>query len=185
MKHLRVIGLIPAILVGAAVLAVVLESTIRSDGPTSYQGPLAQSFGILRSTPDSPTPIEEGWINSAVRPFGQEGHLLAAHRMRTERGDLWVLPTRRLLCIAQVPHGSASCVPIRPALTEGVVVGTFDPPNSRIPHPHNFIVHGVVPDDVNQALVVMNHRQHRRVDVKGNSFSVSADKPIHVKELLP
>lgn len=67
---------------------------------------------------------------------------------------------------------------------EGVFLGTFRPPTNRDPTLHDFLVQGVVPNDVGRVLLVLGSHRKAIVAVRANVFSFEADEPIHVKSLL-
>lgn len=77
-----------------------------------------------------------------------------------------------------------ACDRERRAMREGVSLGVFDPPDEHRRGMHNFLVQGIVPNDVKQVLVLINNRRSLILDVKDNVFSIAADRPIHVKRLL-
>lgn len=69
-------------------------------------------------------------------------------------------------------------------MSKGVGLGVFDPPDEHQRGMHNFLVQGIVPDDVSGVRVSIDNGRQLTVDVEENVFSVAADKPIHIKRLL-
>lgn len=153
--------------------------------PTSSPAPehdeVRGSFRIFRSPPEKAlSAADRRSFNSLAiaapneRPEGAQ--------LAVEHGNLWVLSTDRLLCLAQ-PKGAA-CAPKRVAIREGVLLGTFQPPTTEHPVPHNFLLQGVVPDDVKKVQVVIGRNHLLIANVKGNVFAVERDQPVHLKRLL-
>ena len=150
--------------------------------PTLERREFHDSFGILRTFPEqAETATDRQSFKSAelVEPRARFKNLQLVARGSNR---LWVLSTGQQLCVAQ-PKG-ASCAPKKVSIEKGVLLGTFRPPTKRKPFPHNFLLQGVVPDDVEKVLVVIGKDRQLVVDVKRNVFSVERDDPVHLKRLL-
>jgi hypothetical protein len=147
--------------------------------------PEGQSLDSAFSVLHSPTEMahnrddERSWKNTGL--VAPKTHFVNAQLVE-ERARLWLFSSDRLLCLAQ-PRGAA-CAPGVEAIKEGLVLGTFQPPTASDPEPHDFSLEGVVPDDVNQVLVVVGKHIEVVVDVKSNIFAIERDRPVHLKRLL-
>jgi hypothetical protein len=170
----------------ALVIALLGQSVISalSEDPHPPRGAkgIAKSFQTLRTSSERMSKVEERWILRTLKPYEPSPVLLKSYPRHTNQGTIRVVITKSLLCLVQ-PRGTA-CASKQKATKLGVILGVFRPPNKHHRAPHDFLVQGVVPDGVSHALVVVDHRQYRTIDVKNNYFSVSADKPVHVKRLL-
>jgi hypothetical protein len=71
---------------------------------------------------------------------------------------LWVLVAQHSICIAEAK--AASCAPKKVAFREGLLLTTFTPPTKRFSAPSNFPLQGLVPDGVDQAVVVVGQPVH-------------------------
>lgn len=91
------------------------------------------------------------------------------------------------MCLVQANLGSISCSRRRQARSQGVVLGTFKPPTKEIPALHEFLVLGVVPDDVRFVVATIGrhlHERHIRVAVRNNVFAIAAEQPVLVRKLV-
>jgi hypothetical protein len=135
-------------------------------------------LGAPQETPRSPADkdsVKHVWL---VDPHAhpEQTQLVSLHPF------LWAVSTERLLCISQ-PRGAA-CASKWGAARRGVLLATFQPPTPRQPKPHDFLLQGLVPDDVNEVAVVIGKLQHQRVVVTRNTFSVKRDKPVRLLRLI-
>lgn len=105
---------------------------------------------------------------------------------RTRGGRVWIFLTDRQMCLVQANFGSISCMEKRLARLKGVVLGTFKPPSDETPYLHQFLVLGVLPDDVRYVSATIGrhrHQRHIRVPVQNNVFAIAAEQPILVRGL--
>lgn len=143
---------------------------------------LRRSFRILRTSPEHLRGSERSRILKHLSLDGSQALISEPQRAVTKYGPLWIFPTsKHLLCIAQARGGG--CAPVKVARKKGVYLGVFRPPTKQQPVLHDFLVQGVVPDDVKQVVVTVGNR-HTRLSVRRNIFSVKAEQPVHVKRLL-
>lgn len=164
-----------------AVFYTLVPSRSPEQGSSTHHSRLAAAFRIFR-TPTKTLPQRDARrINADLEANGlprpAEIHLAA-----TEQGRLWVFNSARQICISHV-RGIA-CSSWRQAMQAGLFLGVFDPPDEHRRDLHNFLVQGIVPNDVDRVLVLVNNRRHLTLDVEENVFSLAADRPIHVKRLL-
>jgi len=125
---------------------------------------------------------EEQRIRRTTSAYGLEAGVLRSQLVMTEFGRIWAFVHGRLICIANA--GAAACAPRRAARESGVLLGVFSPPNDRDPSIHDFLVQGLVSDDVKAVTVAVAEHGRITVDVANNVFSISASKPIHVLQLV-
>lgn len=142
---------------------------------------LATTFRIFRSPTETPPEVEKRRIMIGLAAH-KERRVPDTQLVKTEQGPLWILHTPRLICISHI-RGMA-CDRRRRAMSKGVGLGVFDPPDEHQRGMHNFLVQGIVPDDVSGVRVSIDNGRQLTVDVEENVFSVAADKPIHIKRLL-
>jgi hypothetical protein len=103
-------------------------------------------------------------------------------RALTVEGVVWAFRDARSVCIAQGDRGSVACVNADRIAREGLALGTFTPPSKQVPRPHSFVIIGLVPDQIHQALVAVG-KQREILPVQNNLFSASSDSPILLKRL--
>jgi hypothetical protein len=106
--------------------------------------------------------------------------------VRTRGGSIWAFLTGEKMCLVQANLGSISCSKKRLARSQGVVLGTFKPPSNEVPHLHQFLVLGVMPDDVRYVSATIGrhlHKRHIRVPVRHNVFAIAAEQPVLVRRL--
>lgn len=163
------------VMVGVGVLAS------SDSAPVPQRHGLWESFAILRSSPEEALTAADRKSFKSAALVESHGRIESAQRVRNH-GSLWVLCAGRHLCIAQ-PRGAA-CALENAASRHGVVLGTFLPPTGRHPIPHNFLLQGVVPDDVRKVMVVIGADRQLIARVTGNAFSVERDEPVRLKRLL-
>jgi hypothetical protein len=105
---------------------------------------------------------------------------------RTRGGSIWIFLTHQKMCLAQANFGSVSCLEKQRARSHGVVLGTFKPPSKEVPYLHQFLVLGVMPDDVRYVSTTIGrhlHEHHIKVPVRSNVFAIAAEQPILVRGL--
>jgi hypothetical protein len=167
------------VLLLAAISVIVLQDFRGSTAAPARPG-ATDPFEILRSPPERMESVaaKHSLRNAAVteprvrsksttcrqaqRFVGSVHPALAVHRPAT----------RSLLC----PKASAS--------RDGLFLGTVSPPTKRFPVPHDFLLQGLVPDDVGQVLVLEGKKRQLVVGVTRNVFSVKRNHPVHLKRLL-
>lgn len=172
-----------ALLIAALTIAVVITSGSSTSEleRSSLDKALASSFQIFRTPTETPPQAEAHRISGALDTYNAS-KVANIQRAATEQGPLWMFHTARFLCISHT-RGMA-CDREQRAVREGVSLGVFDPPDQHRSGMHNFLVQGIVPNDVKQVLVLINNRRKVILDVKENVFSIAGDRPIHVKRLL-
>lgn len=143
---------------------------------------IARSFRVFRGPSDPPSMAQEIRLRANVEMFEPQPEILRSRLVRTSRGPLWALATTNLVCIVHA-RGSA-CAPRVRAIGMGVLLGVFSPPDPRHHRMHNFLVLGLVPDDVIQAVASINGSRRIVVDAKQNIVSVAGDQPIQLAQLL-
>ncbi len=179
---------LPALLLLVPLVLLFLDGASQS-GPSESRPPrlpqnaIEGSFHIFAAPHTPPTPTERGRLSEAIERYESAARLLQVHRVETTHGRLWVILTERFICLHNV--GGTACAPKHQAAKNGVVLGLFSPPDQRHAEMHDFLVQGLAPNRYQQALLVINNQRHTVEDVDGNIFSVSANKPIHLKRLLP
>lgn len=176
--RLPLVLLLATLLMGAIGISLVANST-------PPQAPQHQEIGgvfrILRGPPET---ARSGADRRSLKSLSitAPGESLESAQLAVEHSHLWVLSTERFLCLAQ-PKGSA-CTPKNMAIRAGVLLGTFQPPTKEIAAPHNFLLQGLVPDDVRRVQVIIGRDHLRIVNVTSNVFSIERDQPVHLKRLL-
>lgn len=162
-------------------VGIAVDRSVTAPAPPEHHG-VEDHFSILRSPP------EEARSRNARRGL-KNLTILKAHPLTSkiqlgsrQRGGLWIIPTKRQLCLSQ--QRGVSCAPKRAAINNGIVLGTFRPPTSTIPAPHDFLVQGLVPDDVKRVLAIVGHHRQVVIDVNHNLFSIERDEPVNVARLL-
>jgi hypothetical protein len=165
---------------GAVALVVVFSNAASSSPPPTQSHRVREFFALLRSpSVNVRNPAARSSLMSAA--FAKP-RVRFTHAYLAERDGLWVLSSKRWLCIAQAE--AVSCAPTTVAIKEGVLLATFRPPTKRFPAPRDFLLQGLVPDDVQQVVVTIGKRRQLILDVKNNVFSVERDQPVHLKRLL-
>ncbi len=105
------------------------------------------------------------------------------HHAHTHVGEIWVFFDDSSVCLAQGDRGAVACTDPGHAHLEGVTLGTFTPPSSRLPRPHNFLVVGLVPDRIRQVVLNIGNRR-QTLTVRKNLFSVTSSRPILITRLV-
>lgn len=169
-------------ILGALVGMVVVVSVGVLGGAKAPPDNLQAVFSVLRTRPETaPRRVTANLLGMV--PHSEANELLARGMLATRmRDSTWVFSTTHQLCLVQM-RGS-SCAPKYVARHEGVFLGTFRPPTKRDPALHDFLVQGLVPNDVRKVLLVVGSHRKVVVDVKQNVFSFERDRPVHVKRLL-
>ena len=173
-----------ALSIAALAVAIVIASGSSSSElrRPSLDKALALSFQIFRSPTETLPQVAAHRISKALDDTYNANRASNSQLATTKEGPLWVFHAARFVCISHA-RGMA-CDRVRRAMREGVSLGVFDPPDAHRRGMHNFLVQGIVPNDVKQVLVVINNRRQLTLDVNANVFSIAADRPIHVKRLL-
>jgi hypothetical protein len=146
---------------------------------------IAAAFKVLRTRSEPlPSPI----VDHIARLLQASGKAkpVDTQLARTGGGSVWIFLTREKMCLVQANFGSISCSTKQLARSKGVVLGTFKPPSKEAPSMHNFLVLGVLPDDVGyvSATIGRHLRQHHiRVPVRNNVFAIAAEQPVLVRGL--
>jgi len=93
---------------------------------------------------------------------------------------LWVVNGVGDTCIVQAHGGAVSCVSRRSFLKTGTALGVvkLGPPPQR--KPQEFIVSGIVPDQITAVDLLVGDRV-RRFAIHSNSYSLRARVPVIVK----
>lgn len=171
------------ILVLALVAGAVPALRVLFPGSQSESEPrgISRYVEILSSSPEIPqTAIDRAALRN-VRLVNRRARFSDTQLASQDR-HLWLVSTPGLLCVAD-PRGAA-CAAKSVAINRGVVLGTFQPPSSNQPKIHNFLLQGVVSNDVDKVLVVIGDHQQLTIPVRQNVFSVERDKPVHLMRLL-
>lgn len=172
------LGSLLVIVAAGLVICVYILASLSATSDRLGDG--AASFGILQTQEEGPvTPADKRSLRNAIdiAPYPRFRTRQLAHRP----GSLWVFASDRSLCLAQPK--AASCAPMGEAIREGVFLGTFAPPNSNRPYPHDFVLQGVLPDNVRQVVVVLGRRRRLVVEVTNNVVSLRWQEPIRVARL--
>jgi len=176
--RLLLLLLVLVLLAGAAVV-VVLTST---NAPTSRDRyDVKRFFALLRTSPETPQSATDRTNVNNIRVVDPHAQPTKTQLVSRQSG-LWVVSTEDLLCISQ--RRGAACEPPEVAARRGVLLGTFQPPSKRHLKPNAFQLQGLVPDNVNNVLLIVGKRR-LVADVRRNIFSVEQDKPVHLLRLLP
>lgn len=141
-----------------------------------------RGFHLFSTPVEHPSAREEGYLRRNTSPYGLEAGVLRSQLVVTELGRIWVFPNGRLVCIANAR--AAACAPRRAAHESGVFLGVFSPPDTGNPSIHNFLVVGLVSDDVRAVTVVVGDHAPVTLDVANNIFNIRARKPIQVLQLV-
>lgn len=96
-------------------------------------------------------------------------------------GDgIWVTNGRDATCIVQAHGGAVSCARRSALFRNGVALGVAELGPLADRRTRGFIVYGIVPDQI-KAIEVKIGAKKRMVQVRDNSYSLRAPKPILVK----
>lgn len=172
--RLRLSSLLVGTLVGLCISACAT--------PTVRQAPDTRDFFRILRTPPEDARVRADLQGLANIHLYAPGAPISDLQLTIVRQHLWVASAGGQLCLAQ-PKGVA-CKPKEAATSEGVMLGTFQPPSERIPVPHEFRLQGVFPDNVSHILVVVGKGRRRAIGVHHNIVSMTEAKPIHVERLL-
>jgi hypothetical protein len=178
-KRLLLLALF-AVALAAAVFYALTPSRGTKQDSSARDNTLATAFHVFRTPVEDLSQAEARRIRAGLKANGLAG-ATDTHLAATGQGRLWVFTTADHMCISHM-RGMA-CDRKRRATHEGLFLGVFDPPDEDRRDPHNFLVQGIAPDDVGRVQVLIDSR-YLTVDVKENVFSVTANKPIHIKRLL-
>lgn len=146
---------------------------------------IAAAFQVLR-TPSEHLPPPLAQHIARLLNASEKAKPVHTQLARTRGGPVWVFLTREKMCLVQANFGSVSCSTRRLARSQGVVLGTFKPPSQEVPYLHQFVVLGVMPDDVRYVSSTIgrhSHVHHIRVPVRNNVFAIAADQPVSVRGL--
>jgi hypothetical protein len=159
--------------------------------------------------PTQPTPTGNGGLSTALATFSvlqspaerlprplrlhlgrilghylhSQFHPTSVQRVRSANGIMWTFVDGAAVCVAQGGRGSVACSQAGRAESEGVSLGVFTPPSERVPWPHDFLMVGLVPNQIDQVLVTIGRRQ-RTIAVHSNMFSASGGSPVLIKRLI-
>lgn len=179
MTHRLVVAFLLAALVAGAAAGI---DALSAESPSSQRSTnTSQLFEIFGTAAETPRTEADRVSLRNVRLVDSKG-VPTNRQLVSQREGLWAVATGHLLCIAQAR--GAACASQREAYEKGVLLGTFKPPNHRQSKPHDFQLQGLVPDDVEQVLLVVGVRKHLVIDVTHNLFSVERDKPVHLIRLV-
>jgi hypothetical protein len=157
-------------------------SACAAQEPPKQQGVnVTHSYQLLRSPPEQPhTPADRRSLAN-VSHYHPDAPI-SNPQLANRHHHIWVVVSGHLLCLAE-PRGVA-CKPKSASRAEGIMLGTFQPPSKRIPVPHNFLLEGIVPDNVSRLVLIVGRSQARTIVVRHNVFLVRGDEPVRVKRLI-
>jgi hypothetical protein len=145
---------------------------------------IKRTFALMRGPTESlPPPLHshlEQLFHRGTR-FQFEPSLV--QRARTPDGVAWAFLGDDAVCLAQSGYGSVACTRVAQASIEGVSLGVFTPPSKHVPRPQDFLMLGLVPDQIQQAVVTIGKRR-RTIPVRNNLFSASGESPILIKRVI-
>lgn len=146
---------------------------------------IAAAFKVLRTRPEHLSSPLAHHIAQLLKA-SEKAKPVSTQLARTRGASVWIFLTGEKMCLVQANFGSISCLKKRLARSEGVVLGTFKPPSKEVPYMHQFLVLGVMPDDVQYVSAIIGrhlHERHVRVPVRNNVFEISAEQPVLVRGL--
>lgn len=146
---------------------------------------IASAFMVLR-TPSEHLPPPLAKHIARLLKASEKAKPVNTQLVSTREGSVWIFLTGEKMCIVQANFGSISCLKQRLARSQGVVLGTFKPPSKEVPYLHQFLVLGVMPDDVRYVSATIgrhSHEHHIRVPVRNNVFAIAAEQPVLVRGL--
>jgi hypothetical protein len=149
------------------------------------EGNVAAAFKVLRTRSEHLPPRLAEHIARLLKA-SEKARPVNTQLVRTPGGSIWVFLTGDRMCLVQANFGSISCSKKRLARSQGVVLGTFKPPSKEVPYLHQFLVLGVMPDDVRYVSATLgrhSHQRHIRRPVQGNVFAIAAQRPVLVRRL--
>jgi hypothetical protein len=146
---------------------------------------IAAAFKVLRTPPEHLPPALARHISRLLKA-SERANPVNTQLARTSEGSIWIFLTSEKMCLVQANFGSISCSKKRLARSQGVVLGTFKPPSKEVPYLHQFLVLGVMPDDVRYVSATIgrhSHDHHIRRPVRNNVFAIAAEQPVLVRRL--
>lgn len=158
------------------------ETTYAVSAPKSRLS--ANGFQLLRGSPEPLPKSLRLHLAHLLQRDPSSFHPQRTQRGRAADGAVWVFFEGENLCLAQGGVGAIACSPAAQASQEGLTLGVFTPPSTHIPRPHDFLVIGLAPNGIGQAVLSIGKTRHV-VRVHRNLYSASGNRPILIRRLLP
>jgi hypothetical protein len=171
-----------SLLVGLASTDIGLFGSSGAQRHHPLDDTLLRAFRIFETPSERLSAADYRRVRANIENFESGAELQRTQLADSSHGSLWALTTSHLVCIVRTQ--AAACASKREAITIGVLLGVFSPPDQLRPNMHNFLVQGLVPDDVTQAVASHNGNRSIVVDAERNIISIAGHQPIQLRRLL-
>lgn len=155
----------------ASLALIGCSSSPRSQHPASAGVPIA-----LLSSPSQPPPKPVLDASSRVLHLSKSILERDAHPAATNRGPLWLISTRRTMCLFTLLRAGYVCSSAPQTIDHGLALGLVvhpDRPSSR-----HFVIFGVVRDQLKRVVLKVGGRGCVVVPVRDNAFSYGDARPV-------
>jgi hypothetical protein len=154
---------------------------------SSYRGgdkAIVAEFKVFRTPSERVPPFLLRRIDRLLKR-SEKVNLVNTQLVETRTGPVWIFLNGQKMCLVHASFGSA-CLKQRLARLHGITLGTFKAPTKEVPRMHQFLVLGIMPDDVKYVSATIGRerrKRHIRVPVQNNVFSIAAERTVLVRVL--